>query len=113
MKWLAKGKALRGSWLDLFGRTDERRMERALIVQFERRIDELLAGLSAQRLSVAVQIAALPQSMRGYGHVKIANVALARVREAELLHRYDPQRYPKPAAAAAAGQFRGIAVVSG
>jgi indolepyruvate ferredoxin oxidoreductase len=113
MKWLAKGKALRGSWLDLFGRTDERRMERALIVQFERRIDELLAGLSAQRLSVAVQIAALPQSMRGYGHVKIANVALARVREAELLHRYDPQRYPKPAAAPAAGQFRGIAVVSG
>jgi indolepyruvate ferredoxin oxidoreductase len=50
--------------------------------------------------------------MRGYGHVKIANVALARAREAELLHRFMPERYSKPAASATAGQFRGIAVVS-
>ena len=51
--------------------------------------------------------------MRGYGHIKIANVVLARAREAELLHRFLPERYPKPEAAAKAGQFRGIAVVSG
>jgi indolepyruvate ferredoxin oxidoreductase len=113
MTWLAKGKALRGRWLDVFGHTEERRMERELIVQFERRVDELLAGLTAERLPVAVQIAALPLSMRGYGHVKIANVALARAREAELLHRFLPDRYPKPAATTpSAGQFRGIAVVS-
>jgi len=112
MKLLAKGKALRGSWFDLFGRTDERRMERALLTQFERRIDELVQNLSAQRLPSAIQIAALPQSMRGYGHVKIANVALARAREAELLHRFMPERYARPAAAAAAGQIRGIAVVA-
>jgi indolepyruvate ferredoxin oxidoreductase len=113
MTWLAKGKALRGGWLDLFGHTEERRMERELIVQFERRVDELLADLTAERLPVAVQITALPLSMRGYGHVKIANVALARAREAELLHRFMPDRYPKPAATApTAGQFRGIAVVS-
>jgi len=113
MTWLAKGKALRGSWLDVFGHTDERRMERELIVQFERRIDELLADLTAERLPVAVQIAALPLSMRGYGHVKIANVALARAREAELLHRFMPDRYAKPTATTpTAGQFRGIAVVS-
>ena len=112
MKLLAKGKALRGSWFDLFGRTDERRMERALLTQFERRIDELVENLSAQRLPSAIQIAALPQSMRGYGHVKIANVALARAREAELLHRFLPERYARPAAAAAAGQIRGIAVVA-
>ena len=113
MTWLAKGKALRGSWLDVFGHTDERRMERELIAQFERRVDELLADLTAERLPVAVQIAALPLSMRGYGHVKIANVALARAREAELLHRFMPDRYPKPTAATpTAGQFRGIAVVS-
>ena len=48
--------------------------------------------------------------MRGYGHVKLANVALARAREAELLHRFDPQRYPRPAAKPAGGQFRGIAI---
>ena len=42
--------------------------------------------------------------MRGYGHVKIANVALARVREAELLHRLDSRRYPQPTSAPQAGQ---------
>ena len=113
MKLLAKGKVLRGGWFDLFGRTRERRMERDLVTQFERRIDELMAHLTTERLPAAIQIATLPLSMRGYGHVKIANVALARAREAELLHRFLPDRYPKPAVAATAGQFRGIAVVSG
>ena len=113
MSLLAKGKTLRGSWFDPFGHTDERRMERDLVTQFERRVEELAANLSAERLASAIQIAALPMSMRGYGHVKIANVALARVREAELLHRFLPERYPKPVASAPnAGQFRGIAVVS-
>jgi indolepyruvate ferredoxin oxidoreductase len=113
MKLLARGKALRGSVFDVFGHTEERRMERELVTQFERRIDELAAQLSADNVAVATQIAALPLSMRGYGHVKIANVALARVREAELLHRFAPDRYAKPVAApATAGQFRGIAVVA-
>jgi indolepyruvate ferredoxin oxidoreductase len=113
MKLLAKGKALRGGWFDIFGHTEERRMERDLVTQFERRVDELTANLTADRLPSAIQIAALPLSMRGYGHVKIANVALARAREAELLHRFMPDRYPKPVATPpTAGQFRGIAVVS-
>ena len=113
MKLLATGKALRGTWFDLFGHTEERRMERDLLVQFERRIDELLANLTVDRLPTAIRIAVLPLGMRGYGHVKIANVALAKAREAELLHRFMPDRYAKPAAVVpAAGQFRGIAVVS-
>lgn len=112
MKLLAPGRVLRGRWLDPFGHTAERRMERELVVQFERRADELAANLSADRLPIAIQIAALPLSMRGYGHIKIANVALARAREAELLHRFLPGRYPKPTALATAGQLRGIAVVS-
>jgi indolepyruvate ferredoxin oxidoreductase len=114
MKVLAKGKSLRGGWFDVFGRTAERRMERELILQFEHRVNELLENLQADRLPSAIQIASLPLSMRGYGHVKIANVALARAREAELLHRFLPEKYPRPnAAAPSAGQFRGIAVVSG
>ncbi|MEP7102166.1 MAG: indolepyruvate ferredoxin oxidoreductase family protein, partial [Burkholderiales bacterium] len=113
MKLLAKGKALRGGWLDIFGRSEERRMERDLVTAFERRIDELATNLNAERLAAAIQIAAIPLSMRGYGHVKIGNVALARAREAELLHRFMPARYPKPVAAPVAGQFRGIAVVPG
>jgi indolepyruvate ferredoxin oxidoreductase len=112
MKLLAKGKRLRGGMLDVFGRTDERRMERELIRQYEARVDELLPRLRVENLALASEIARLPLSMRGYGHVKIANVALARAREAELLHRLDPQHYPRPAAPAQAGQLRGIAVVA-
>jgi indolepyruvate ferredoxin oxidoreductase len=112
LRVLAKGKALRGGAFDLFGRTAERRMERELIEQYEARIDELLPRLRAENLALASEIARLPLTMRGYGHVKIANVALARAREAELLHRLDPQRYPRPATATQPGQLRGIAVVA-
>jgi indolepyruvate ferredoxin oxidoreductase len=113
LRVLAKGKRLRGGALDLFGRTGERRMERELIAQYEARIDELLPRLALENLALAAEIARLPLSMRGYGHVKIANVALARAREAELLHRLDPQRYPRPPASTPqAGQLRGIAVVA-
>jgi len=112
LRVLAKGKVLRGTPLDPFGRTAERRMERELIETYRARVEELLAGLSAENLAAAVQVAKLPQQMRGYGHVKIANVAVAKAREAEWLHRFDPRRYPRPAAAPVAGQFRGIAVTS-
>ncbi|MBK7613557.1 MAG: indolepyruvate ferredoxin oxidoreductase family protein [Burkholderiales bacterium] len=113
MRWLAKAKALRGGPLDLFGRTAERRMERALITEYEARLDALLQDLSSERQPLAAEIARVPLSMRGYGHVKLANVALAKVREAELLHRYNPQRYARPTQAAQAGQLKGIAVVAG
>ncbi|MFD1709487.1 indolepyruvate ferredoxin oxidoreductase family protein [Ottowia sp. GY511] len=114
MRWLAKGKALRGGVFDVFGRTDERRMERELITRFEDRVRELLPQIGAEQLALATQIAALPLSMRGYGHVKLANVALARVRETELLHRLNPERYPAPQrpATAEAGQIKGIAIRS-
>jgi indolepyruvate ferredoxin oxidoreductase len=113
MRLLAKGKALRGTPLDPFGRTAERRMERELIETYRARVEELLGGLSADNAAAAVQVARLPLQMRGYGHVKIANVAVAKAREAEWLHRFDPRRYPRPAGAPVAGQFRGIAVTSG
>ncbi|MDE2453043.1 MAG: indolepyruvate ferredoxin oxidoreductase family protein, partial [Burkholderiales bacterium] len=112
LKLLAHGKRLRGTAWDVFGRTDERRLERRLIGEYEARVEELLGSVDAKRLALAVQIALLPLSMRGYGHVKLAQVALARVREGELLHRFDPAKYPRPASAAKAGQLKGIAVVS-
>ena len=110
--WLARGKVLRGTALDLFGRTDERRLERALIPQYVARIDSLLPGLDHKGLALATQIASLPLQVRGFGHVKLANLALARVREAELLHRLDPARWPRPAGLPQAGQIRGIAVTA-
>jgi indolepyruvate ferredoxin oxidoreductase len=118
LKLLAHGRRLRGTALDPFGRTEERRLERELIVRFESRVAELASlwpGLATTQRALALQVAQLPLSMRGYGHVKLANVALARTREAELLHRLDPARYPAPPRPPApkAGQFKGVAVTAG
>jgi indolepyruvate ferredoxin oxidoreductase len=55
----------------------------------------------------------VPRSIRGYGHVKLASLAIARARERELLSRFDPVRWPKPEGASVAGQFKGIAITSG
>jgi indolepyruvate ferredoxin oxidoreductase len=112
LKILARGKALRGTPIDPFGRTEERRLERRLIDDYETRIAELLDGLSAGKLAIATAIANVPGSIRGYGHVKLASFAIARARESELLNRFDPGRYPRPARAAVAGQFGGIPVTS-
>jgi len=112
MKLLARGRVLRGTPLDLFGKTRERRLERELVGSYMDRMRALVPALTVERLALATEIAAAPLTMRGYGHVKLANVALARLREAELLHRFDPAVYPRPAAQQpGAGQLRGIAIV--
>jgi len=112
LKLLARGKALRGTSFDPFGRTEERRLERRLIAEYEARVAELARGLDAGNAAVATTIANVPTSIRGYGHVKLASLAIARARESELLNRFDPERYPRPSGAAVAGQFRGIPVTS-
>jgi indolepyruvate ferredoxin oxidoreductase len=112
MRLLAHGRRLRGTALDFFGRTEERRMERQLVADYRARIEAMLPTLAAERLKAATDVAALPLSMRGFGHVKLANVAVARAREAELLHRFDPETYPRPAASRQAGQIRGIRVTA-
>jgi indolepyruvate ferredoxin oxidoreductase len=113
MRLLAHGRVLRGTMLDIFGKTEERRLERRLIQDYIRRVESLLPLLNAERLKLATDIAALPLSMRGFGHIKIANIALARAREAEMLHRLDPVAYPRPTPAPVAGQIRGIAITAG
>ncbi len=113
MGLLARGRRLRGTWLDVFGRTAERRLERQAIETYLARLPALCTALSADRLKVATDVAAIPLSMRGFGHVKLANVALARAREAELLHRLDPTTWPRPAPTRDAGQIRGIRVTAG
>jgi indolepyruvate ferredoxin oxidoreductase len=75
---LAKMKGLRGTALDPFGRTAERRSERALIGQYRACIEELLPTLSAGNLALAAQIARIPEEIRGYGHVKERHLAAAR-----------------------------------
>ncbi|MCV2356850.1 indolepyruvate ferredoxin oxidoreductase family protein [Paucibacter sp. B2R-40] len=87
-KLLAKLKGLRGGALDIFGKTDERRMERRLIGDYESLVNELLTGLSADKLELAVQLARLPEQIRGYGHVKHANVVTVRAKQQALLDRF-------------------------
>jgi len=90
-KVLAKLKGLRGTALDVFGHTEERRIERALIGEYEELIDELLGKLAADNHSVAVELASLPEEIRGYGHVKAQHLEKARVRQVELLARFRGQ----------------------
>lgn len=90
---LAKLKGLRGTRWDIFGRTEERRLERALIIQYEQDVAEMLASLSFLRLPLAVDLARLPEEIRGFGHVKARNAeAAARKREALLARWRQPER---------------------
>ncbi len=82
---LAKLKFLRGSTLDIFGYSAERRMERQLIEDYEAVIDELIAGLDHENHPLAVEIASVPEHIRGYGYVKEEHLEAAKEREAELL----------------------------
>jgi indolepyruvate ferredoxin oxidoreductase len=77
---LAKLKGLRGTVFDVFGYTAERRTERALIARYRALVDELLDSLSAERLADAVALAALPEEIRGYGHVKERNLEKVRAK---------------------------------
>ncbi|HEL4269132.1 MULTISPECIES: indolepyruvate ferredoxin oxidoreductase family protein [Stenotrophomonas] len=89
---LAKLKFLRGGRLDVFGRTEERRMERKLIGDYEATVQLLLDGLDDDRLALAVEIASVPEHIRGFGHVKEAHFEQAKAREAALLAQW---RNPK------------------
>ncbi|QPM89859.1 indolepyruvate ferredoxin oxidoreductase family protein [Pseudooceanicola algae] len=80
---LARGKFLRGTRLDPFGRAEERRLERDLIAQYEGDLERLLAGIAPGRMGVACALAELPLEIRGFGPVKAANQArAAKTREA-------------------------------
>ena len=89
LRALAKGKKLRGTWLDPFGKSEEARIVRELIENYERRVLELLPMLTPDNLDSAIEFAGIPKQIRGFGHVKIANIGLARERETALLHRFD------------------------
>jgi indolepyruvate ferredoxin oxidoreductase len=82
---LAKLKFLRGSLLDIFGYSAERRTERALIADYRQTMAGLLARLTRENLAQVVAIASIPEDIRGYGHVKDRHLKAARQKEAALL----------------------------
>jgi indolepyruvate ferredoxin oxidoreductase len=71
--------------LDIFGRTAERKVERALIGAYETVIAEVLDRLTPRNYEIAVDLASIPEHIRGYGYIKDRNISDAKVREAALL----------------------------
>jgi len=87
-KLLKHFKVLRGTPLDIFGNTEEREMERALIGEYVASIDEVLAKLNADNHALALEIANLPDAVKGFGHVKARNVLAVRSKWDSLMEKW-------------------------
>jgi len=87
LRVLAAVRHVRGTPFDVFGYTHERRIERALPADYAATIEEMLPELDADRFELAVQLADIPASIRGFGHVKLRNLREAKRREAALAQR--------------------------
>ena len=92
-KVLSKLKFLRGTILDPFGKTKERKMERLLINQYKKDLTKILNELDTKNISLAVQIASIPEMIRGYGHVKEENMKKAEQKRKELLEIWNSKEY--------------------
>jgi indolepyruvate ferredoxin oxidoreductase len=85
---LAKLKGLRGTPFDIFGATHERRAERALPSEYRRSIEQVIASLRADNHAQAIEIARIPEHIKGFGHVKERNLATARVQWEQLMAQW-------------------------
>jgi indolepyruvate ferredoxin oxidoreductase len=85
---LASMKSLRGTALDVFGKTAERKTERQLIRDYATLIDEVVAKLAPHNHALAVELASVPEHIRGFGHVKDRHLQAAKAQEADLLRRF-------------------------
>ena len=85
---LAKFKVLRGTAFDPFGYSTERKTERALVRDYEALLAEVLAKLDAGNHHIAVGLAAIPEKIRGFGHVKMRHLKAAKADEAVLLDQF-------------------------
>jgi indolepyruvate ferredoxin oxidoreductase len=82
-------KILRGTRLDVFGYSPERRLERSLIGELDQTLGELLQGLEHDNIQQAADIVNLALSVRGYGHVKAANYEKYRRRLTQQLKKFN------------------------
>ena len=85
LKLLARMKFLRGTPLDVFAYSEDRKLDRSLLDRYERVMEEVLGRLAPENHAVAVELAALPEAIRGYGHIRRRYAKHAAEREAELL----------------------------
>ncbi|HEX9450352.1 MAG TPA: indolepyruvate ferredoxin oxidoreductase family protein [Burkholderiales bacterium] len=87
-KVLAEFKGLRGTPLDPFGHSAERKMERGLVRDYESLVTEMLTSLSKKNHRTAVELASLPERIRGFGHVKDGNVVAVAAERDRLLQQF-------------------------
>jgi indolepyruvate ferredoxin oxidoreductase len=87
-RFLAKLKGLRGTAFDPFGYTQERRSERALIADYEALLAEIMERLTPETHHLAVGLAAIPEKIRGFGHIKARSLTAAKADEAALLAQF-------------------------
>ncbi len=88
-KLIAKLRFLRGGAFDIFGKTEERKMERRLIEDYFATVDGMLPRLDSNNIALAAEIASVPEHIRGYGHVKEAHVHKAKAKEEMLLAKWN------------------------
>ena len=91
-RMLAGLRGLRGTAFDIFGYSAERRQERGLLAEYEQTLDEIVANLSAENLPAAMELAAVPEHIRGYGPVKVRHITEIRPRWEALLQRFRSNR---------------------
>ena len=99
LRILARFKFLRGTPLDPFGRSADRRLERRMIRDYEALIGELLGKLTPANAGAATELARLPLQVRGFGHVKLANAERVAEERAALLEQFRLGKTPVPQAA--------------
>jgi indolepyruvate ferredoxin oxidoreductase len=87
LRVLAPLKALRGSAFDVFGYSLERRMERQLIADYAETMQRLIPKIEPANIETIETIASLPKRIRGFGHVKIANLRIAKRVEADAMRK--------------------------
>ena len=100
---LARLRTLRGTRFDLFGRSEERRGERAVLARYEQTIERVLSTLQSSadpaHHAAAVALASLPEDIRGYGHVRAKSLVAVQAREQELLAALERRVIPLQRAA--------------
>jgi indolepyruvate ferredoxin oxidoreductase len=85
---LSKFRFLRGTPLDIFGYTAERKIERQLIADYEAMLGEIMDRLAPASHATAVALAAIPEKIRGFGHVKLRHLAAAKAEEKTLYDQF-------------------------
>jgi len=100
MKLLARMRGMRNSALDPFRFSEDRKLDRRLLADYEALIDQLLAGLKAENLHTAVALARLPEEVRGFGPVREDAAEKAEKRKQQLLEEFKSGK-PKTLAVAA------------